>query len=275
MPSLAAAREVSVIITTFHREAWLLEAIRSALAQRDVHSEIIVVDDSPENSAKSAVESVQDASIRYVPRPIPSQGHPGVVRNDAVLLARAPFVHFLDDDDRLADGALATLARALKVSRAGMAFGRIVPFGQEPDLGEQKKYFLHTDKLARRIHGRRWFAAQLMFADSVLVNSACMVRRDVFLAAGGYDAGLRCCEDVELYLRIGRAFGAVYVDEDVLHYRVGAPSIMKEIRCASGRHPFVRDAYVTMGQRYRATYGTVEFRALQVLAMAARRIHLS
>ena len=95
-----------------------------------------------------------------------------------------------------------------------------------------------------------------------------MVRRDAFLAAGGYDDALRCCEDVELYLRVGREHGAVFVDRDVLHYRVGFPSIMKDIR-DDAANVDMADAYRVMGERYQARFGAFEFRALQFVAKAA------
>jgi GT2 family glycosyltransferase len=269
---------VSVVVTTFHREQWLLEAIASARSQHGVVAEIIVVDDSLEGSARRAVEPLTagagDPVVRYVHRARPSGGHPGLVRNEGVALARAPFVQFLDDDDRLAEGALAALAGALSSTGAGVAFGRVLPFGDEPAMSEQTAYFRRAAARARRIHGRRrWFAAHLMFLDSLLVNSVCMVRKDAFEAADGYDGSLRCCEDVELCLRIGRDRGVAFVDQDVLHYRVGAPSIMREVR-AVPHHPAMRAAYRAMGERYRARYGVLEYRSLQLLARTARRLAL-
>jgi glycosyltransferase involved in cell wall biosynthesis len=263
---------ISVVITTFRREKLVLGAIHSVQSQRGVETEILVVDDSPEGSARTVVESLEDPSITYVHRSRPSGGLPGLVRNDAALRTHAPFIHFLDDDDRLADGALAALADALQMSGAGLAFGRIVPFGDEPALTEQTLYFRRVAERARQLSGRRrLFAAQLLFLDSLLVNSACMVRRSAFEAAEGYDGSLRCCEDVELYLRVGRTHGVCFVDRDVLHYRVGATSIMKEVRDQPG-HPSMLDAYEAMNRRYRANYGEIEYRSLQVLAKAAKRL---
>jgi glycosyltransferase involved in cell wall biosynthesis len=267
--------EVSVILTTCRREHWLPEAIESARSQRGVTIEIVVVDDSPEGTARHVVESLGDPSVRYFHRAVPSEGRPGLVRNEAIALARAPLIHFLDDDDRLADGALEALAEALSTSNAGMAFGRVLPFGDDPKVTEHEaKYFDQVADAARRIRGRRWFAAHLMFLESFLVNSACMVRRDALEAEGGYDPSLRCCEDVELYVRIGRAYGTTFVDRNILHYRVGASSIMKEIR-EHGRHPSLIHTYRTMNERYQARYGVLEYRFLQLFTKAARRLSLT
>jgi glycosyltransferase involved in cell wall biosynthesis len=265
--------DVSVVIATYHREQLLLEAISSVCSQQGVKVEVIVVDDSPEGSAGECVRSMHDSRVRYVHRTTPSGGRPGAVRNDGVALARAPLLHFLDDDDRLADGALHGLSVAISASGTGMAFGRVVPFGNHEGIREQeRKYFERAAAASRRIRGRHWFAAQLLFCDMPLVNSACTIRREVFEAHGGYDTTLRCCEDVDLFLRVGRACGFTFVDRDVLHYRVGAPSIMNESRrsASEAEQAMILDSYRKMHARYKHDYGTLKYRALQAFARATR-----
>jgi GT2 family glycosyltransferase len=263
---------VSVVIATYRRERLVLEAISSACSQRGVRVEVIVVDDSPEGGAYDGIRSLNDPRVRYVRRAVPSGGRPGGVRNDGAALARAPLLHFLDDDDRLFEGSLHALAAAISSTDSAMAFGRVVPFGDHAQTREEQRvYFARVAALSRRIRGRHWFAAQLLFEDMPLINSACMIRRDIFEACGGYDAALRCCEDVDLFLRLGRAGGFKFIDRDVLHYRVGAPSIMNEMRttAAQASRDMVRESYRTMHSRYKRDHGTFEYRALQALARAS------
>jgi len=267
------AVDVSVVVATYRREKLLLEAVASVCSQRGVEVEVIVVDDSAEGSAEAGVRALGDPRVRYLHRATPSGGRPGAVRNEGVALARAPLLHFLDDDDRLFDGSLRDLAAALTASKRPMAFGRVVPFGDDVAVREQeRRYFELVASASRRIRGRRWFAAQLLFRDMPFVNSACMVRRDVFVELGGYDASLRGYEDVDLYLRIGRARGFTFVDRDVLHYRVGAPSIMNELRRTKGEADggMRRESYGKIHALYKRRHGVVEYRALQVVARVAR-----
>lgn len=266
------AVDVSVVIATYRRERLLLEAIASVCSQPGVVLEVIVVDDSPEGTAEAGVRSFADPRVRYVHRSTPSGGHPGAVRNDGVAVARAPLLHFLDDDDRLVDGCLRDLVAAITTRRTAMAFGRVVPFGDDAKVRDQEqRYFQRVAAASKRIRGRRWFAAQVLFREMPFVNSACMVRRDVFNAFGGYDADLRAYEDVDLYLRIGRGRGFTFVDRDVLHYRVGAPSIMNEMRRTAGAADgdIRRDSYGKIHARYKRDHGIVEYRALQIIARAA------
>src|SRR5260221_10766659 len=106
--------DVSVIVPTFRRPVQLKEAIASALAQSEVSLEVIVVDDSPEGSARAAVEGLGDARVRYLKHEPPSGGVPGRVRNAGWPLAQGRFVQFLDDDDRVAEGAHQAMVEALE-----------------------------------------------------------------------------------------------------------------------------------------------------------------
>ena len=262
--------DVSVVIPTYRREQLVLEAISSAVTQRDVELEVIVVDDSLEGTARAGVEALGDARVRYVQRSTPSKGVVALVRNDGAALSRARLLHFLDDDDRLVAGALSALAQPLSKSGTGMAFGRVVPFGNKPALTEKMQaYYRRAAAAGRRIRGRRWFAAQMLFFEWPLVNSACMIRRDVFEASGGYEGGLNAYADIEFYLRVGRADGVTFVDRDVLEYRVGSPS-MTDGLLELDDVPQIRDEYRKLNRWYRDTYGDLEYRTLQVLSKAAK-----
>ena len=143
--------DVSVVIATYRRERLLLEAIASACSQRGVEVEVIVVDDSPEGGANEGVRAMNDRRVRYLHRAVPSGGRPGAVRNDGVALARAPLLHFLDDDNRLFEGSLHNLAVALSSTDSAMAFGRVVPFGDHAQTQEEQRiYFKRVAAVSRR-----------------------------------------------------------------------------------------------------------------------------
>ena len=57
--------EVSVVIPTYKREREVVAATLSALKQRAVTLEVIVVDDSPEGTARDAVLGIGDARVHY------------------------------------------------------------------------------------------------------------------------------------------------------------------------------------------------------------------
>ena len=262
--------DVSVIIPTFHRERQLLEAIGSVLSQQAVTLEVIVVDDSAEGSARSAVASVRDSRVQYSLRTEPSGGRPARVRNDGAKMARGRYVYFLDDDDRLEPGALAAMSAALSAKpRAGMAFGVVVPFGNNPaKLAHNRQYFSECRRRAARLRSRDSLSAILVFNPTVLVNSACMGRRDRFNAIGGFDADIPICEDADLWSRMADGAGFVFLDRPVVNYRTGESSLMHDLAENDDK---LHVSYRLMQDKYRRSHGGMRSLATKLWARAVLR----
>jgi GT2 family glycosyltransferase len=256
--------DVSIIVPTFRRERQVVEAIRSALSPSNLAIEVIVLDDSPEGSAREAVDGIGDGRVRYIAREKPSGGRPAIVRNEGAALARGRYLHFLDDDDRLCEGALEALVSALDANpAAGVAVGVVVPFGDDARvLHQQQAYFQRAARTLRRAQRSLILSASLLFKNTPLISSACMVRRDLALELGGYDASIPVCEDAEFYLRAVRARGHVFVDRPVVHYRTGAPSLMHDL---VGNEK-VLESYRITYRKYRSQHGLIEFYGLKFLS---------
>jgi glycosyltransferase involved in cell wall biosynthesis len=264
--------DVSVVIPTFRRPVPLAEAIRSALTQ-DVDVEVLVLDDSPEGSARDGVAAIGDDRIVYRNRAVPSGGNPAVVRNDGWPGARGRYVHFLDDDDRVAPGAYRDVLAAFeRAPDRGVVFGRIEPFGDDAGaVARERRVFRHAARKARLLGQLDWrlgaVANQLYASPTLLVNSACLIRREHVAALGGYDPAIQVVEDVEFYMRAIRAFGFVYLDRVIIEYRTGAPSLMN----AADAGPRVNASYQRMYEKYRAAHGAAELLALKVVGKGLLR----
>ena len=195
--------DVSVVIPTFRRRELLLEAIQSVLRQPGVSVEIIVVDDSPEGSARDTVASVRDRRVHYFKSPSPSGGKPALVRNYGASKANGRYVHFLDDDDIVADGYYRDAIALFDAHPdCGVVFGRIQPFSRPHSaaLDHERAFFNRAARRTRFWSGlsSRWaLTASLLFLETLLVNSACMIRRKHVESLGGYDAQIHLTEDVD------------------------------------------------------------------------------
>lgn len=253
---------VSVVIPTFHREQQVVAAVRSALAQRDVDVEVIVVDDSAERSARGAVEGIADERVRYIGCDHTNNG-PARPRNWGLAVARGDFVHFLDDDDELASGALAALVHALDLApRAGVAIGLVTPVTDDAAaLRHERAYFAAAARWLLALRGRFALVSALLFRPAMLVNSACLLRRRAALAVGGYAEDVRLCEDAEFVARVVRETGYVVVPTPVVRYAVGATSLIHSATAAS-----VAESYRKIRERYRERYGALELLMLRLVA---------
>jgi len=88
---------VSVIIPTYYRNAQLQDAIESVRNQEYKNTEIIVVDDSGEGFARSAVE---EYDIQHYVEFEQNKGNNNA-RNAGIERARGKYFQMLDDDDEL------------------------------------------------------------------------------------------------------------------------------------------------------------------------------
>ncbi|MDX1578834.1 MAG: glycosyltransferase family 2 protein, partial [Gemmatimonadota bacterium] len=112
-PAVVARRPlVSVCIPTRDRAAWLVEAVRSALAQEIEELEVLVFDDASSDDTAGRVEALADPRVRYFRHDEPV----GVARNRNACLdaARGLYLAWLDDDDAYLSGGLTRQVEVLE-----------------------------------------------------------------------------------------------------------------------------------------------------------------
>lgn len=124
--------EISVVMPTLRRPESLARAVRSVFAQTGVGAlELVVVDNSPEGSARAGVEALRAEApfpVRFVHEP-----RPGVAtaRNSGLAAASGGLIAFLDDDEEAPRGWLAALVAVHREHGADVTFGAIR--GRAPD----------------------------------------------------------------------------------------------------------------------------------------------
>jgi glycosyltransferase involved in cell wall biosynthesis len=263
--------DFSVVIPTFHRPRELELAIASVLSQRGADIEVFVIDDSTEGSARNVTKHFSDSRVRYIKNPIPSGGVPSVVRNLGWPLAGGAFVHFLDDDDLVPEGHYADVKRAfLTHPDVGVVFGRVEPFGDAPadQMRREREFFDAAARLAARCHwfGRKWaFTGRMMFDGLLLVTGAGIIRRPCVQLLGGFDPLMRVREDWDFYARAMRSFGACFIDQVALRYRIGQHSLLHyALDLTDADLHALNHARQRKRAKYLAERGAIEFFALKL-----------
>lgn len=106
-------KHVAVITPIYNTQDYLHRTIRSVLEQEGVDLELFLIDDgSTDNSAAIAQHYQQrDPRVVFVRKANAGQGP---ARNIGLSLASAEYVYFVDSDDHLGPGALATLYRTAR-----------------------------------------------------------------------------------------------------------------------------------------------------------------
>ncbi|HZP41301.1 MAG TPA: glycosyltransferase [Candidatus Binatia bacterium] len=206
--------DVSVVVPTYNRAAFLAESLGSVLAQEGVALELIVVDDGSTDDTAVVVAGLRDPRIRLLARP-----HAGIAaaRNAGLAAARAPYVAFHDSDDLALPGRLAVPVEFLRTHPAidlVIQNGRLLP--PEGEGGAEKPWVAPAvaHALARRPIGWlevfRWNLGQL--------QGMCFTRRSLD-AAGPFDTTLAILDDLDLVLRVTVHAAAVFLDVPAFAYR--------------------------------------------------------
>jgi glycosyltransferase involved in cell wall biosynthesis len=136
---------VSVVIPAWNAEAYIEEAIRSALDQRTDHEvEVVVADDSSTDGTYRVAKAVDDPRVTVVRQ---CKGGAGGGRNTGLAFSTGEYFATLDADDRWPPDRTDQLLRALAAHPGVEAvFGRAVEFGQAEGVRTR------TDPVEARIH---------------------------------------------------------------------------------------------------------------------------
>ncbi len=195
---------VSIIIPCYNGEAFIQEAIMSALAQTYPRVEVLVVDDG---STDRSAEIARAFPIRYL-----HQENCGLTasRNRGIRESRGSYLIFLDADDRLLPEAVEAGLNVLQ-PRAECAMA----IGDHLFVCEDGSYLANSRKPC--VDAAHYEA--LLISNFIEMISSVLFRRSVFAEVGEFDLELRVAEDYELYLRIAREFPVCCHPTVVAEYR--------------------------------------------------------
>lgn len=218
---------VSVVVPVRGPAPFLAEALASLAADLSAAAEVIVVEDGTRAADEAALGGARLLRLPYVGR--------SRARNAGVEAASAPLVAFLDADDVSLPGRLARQRELLEtVQEAALCFGLVRPIDSrsqplEADARLERERF---ERLLGRGPGY-----ESLLVDCPIYTSATMVRREAFLAAGGYDPALDAYEDLDLYLRLARRDGLVALlgDPVACHRRHSANTRSSELHAGALR----------------------------------------
>lgn len=174
---------VSVIIPTYNRESYILEAVDSVLEQTAAPAEIIVVDDGSTDATARVLEPYRDR-LRYLHQE--NRGI-GAARNTGVRYSRGDFVAFLDDDDVW---LLDKLERQLAAFRETPSLDAVYGHGEQfisPDVDTQMR-----QRLSRQ-------AGNIVPA---ALAGTLLIRRSAFDRVGWFDESLRIGIEMDWYARL-------------------------------------------------------------------------
>jgi glycosyltransferase involved in cell wall biosynthesis len=228
---------VSVIIPTYNRAVYVVGAVESALAQRAVATELLVVDDGSTDDTRAMLEPYFDR-ITYI-----AQANAGVsaARNAAIRRAHGTLIAFLDSDDiwepfKL-DAQVRFLADHPEVGLICSDFSGFDDSGFSapshidamfPHFGEIRQRlgerFARCDGVTAADRVVRVYSGDvfdIMVRGYFTLTSTVVIRRSVIEECGFFDEALHHSEDYDYYLRVSRRHRIAYMDLPTARYRRG------------------------------------------------------
>jgi glycosyltransferase involved in cell wall biosynthesis len=241
----SAPKLFSVIIPTYNRAAVLREAIASVLDQEWQDFEVLVVDDGSSDETVM-MGGTYAGRVKFMSQQ--NQG-PGAARNLGVSRAQGRYLAFLDSDDLLFPWSLKIYAEVIQSFREpAFIAGKPRIFKSVEELWNLRPGALSTNAFSDYLNSGnewRWWGA-----------SSFVIRRDQFLAAGGFAKEPINGEDADLALKLGIAPGFVQITQpETFAYRQHGSNVMKNTaRNVSGACYQVKQelAGVYPGQKQRA-----------------------
>src|SRR5688572_23189690 len=105
---------VSVIVASFNRTEYLMEAVESVIHQTWSDWELLIADDGSDEPTKRYLAKLADPRVHVLW--LQHSGNPAAVRNAALNIAHGEYVAFLDSDDAWMPSKLAAQLQGLRSS---------------------------------------------------------------------------------------------------------------------------------------------------------------
>ena len=232
--SRAEAPLLSVLVPTHNYGRFISLALDSVLSQQVDGVEIVVVDDGSTDDTPEVLRPYAEAgSVRYVRQ---ANSGPSVARNTAIQNSRAPLMMFLDADDLLLPGCIAsTVAFMTKHPDAGLLFTNYDIFENEDVVHPSG---VDTRKVFRVIPHEEVEPGEWLFTESIapyiirhgsfMHTSGLTVRRSVVDEAGLFRPGYFYGEDDEFFARVAHRCRAGYIDRVLARKRKHPASIIHD-----------------------------------------------
>jgi len=232
--------DFSVVIPLFNRAATIVEAIDSILRQTVSAKEIIVVDDGSTDNSVSVVREMKCPLVKV----LVNECNLGATaaRNHGAKAATGEWIAFLDSDDFWHPEKLAAERAAIASGgndvKAVASNHVLVIDDRVSDIATQKE-------LVSNVTGK-------LRTENFLGTCSCMtVRRDSFLAIGGFNERLKSCQDWDLWLRLANTGKVLISKPPHVFYRFNTrDSISSDGRKRQSGHIHIWKSHIRHGRQF-------------------------
>lgn len=199
--------DVTFVIAAYNSADTIGRAIESALAQRGVLTEVVVVDDSSSDETRDVVGQITDPRVRLIA--LAQNRGPGGARNAGLEAARGRWIAILDSDDTVEPDRLARLISRAETAKAQIAVDNLYVVADdgarqlmfsEAELARQTQLtlpaFIASNVLFKAQHNFGYmkpvFAQSFLAEHGLRFDETLKIGEDYILLASALARGGRC-----------------------------------------------------------------------------------
>ncbi len=199
---------ISVIIPTYNRADFVLEAIESVLNQTYQNFELIVVDDGSTDETEEKVQKSFPNKLSFIKQP--NQGVSSA-RNTGIQSSNGDWIAFLDSDDYW-------LPKKLDIQTMFLQKNQSALICQTEEIWIRKDKRVNQKKIHKKHSG---LIFEYCLPLCIVSSSSVIIKRELLDRVGGFDTNLPACEDYDLWLRIAKDHPIYFIDEPLIIKRGG------------------------------------------------------
>lgn len=221
---------VSVIIPTYNRFKYLLNAIDSVKNQTYKNIEIIVVNDGS-TQPEYKTHGWDGVNIIHLPKNSKAvKGFPcaGYVRNQGIKAAKGVYIAFLDDDDIFLPNKLEEQIKAMKNNKLNWSstdtyFGVGVydPNKKYKTLNNETYRSYILKKIGEK-EFNKFILQKHLIKHNFIVNSSVVMHKNLIKKVGNIDeCHIRQAEDYKYWKRVIKEERGLYINRPLMYYDNG------------------------------------------------------
>ena len=204
---MSQAPDVTFVIAAYNTSETIGRAIASALAQRDVSVEVLVVDDASSDDTRDVVDRITDRRVQLIA--LQQNRGPGGARNAGLEAARGRWIAILDSDDAVEPDRLARMVTRAEKASAQIVVDNLDVVSQdgsrermfpEAELARQTQLtlpaFITSNALFRSTHNYGYmkpvFQRRFLDDNALRFDESLRIGEDYILLASALARGGRC-----------------------------------------------------------------------------------
>lgn len=195
---------VSVVIPAYNAEKDIAQAIRCAISQTYLETEIIIVDDGSQDGTAQTAREILKSSFkgRWSVLELGVNRGPSAARNVGLKQAKGEWIQFLDSDDAIAADKIEAQMKYART--AGPDVSAIYSSWRHVYLDDGN--FVPAGPVnTPRYEGKHPLMFCMYYAS--LHHGACLIRRSALERVQGFDETMRSYEDADLLVRLAKETG--------------------------------------------------------------------